>query len=99
MFTSTVHSEIICILSLVNDPVYTAPYPNGHDIDFNSFKTRVDFQLQMILQNLMKTSHRKGGRRKYDRKQTELDVVTTRIRYNVNGVYVVSKFSNKVITF
>ena len=58
----------------------------GHDINFNSFNTPVNFQLQIILQNLIKTSHREGGRSKYDRKQTELDVVTTRIRYHVNGV-------------
>ena len=61
------------------DPVYTLPDPYDHDINFNSFKTRVDFQLKMILQNLIKTSHRKGGWSKYDRKHPELDVVTSRI--------------------
>ena len=70
------------------DPVYTLPDPYGHDINFNSFKTRVDFQLKMILQNLIKTSHRKGGWSKYDRKHPELDVLTTRIRYHVNGVII-----------
>ena len=38
----------------------------------------------ITLQNLKTTSHRKSGESKYDRKLTELDVVTTRIRYRVN---------------
>ena len=36
----------------------------------------------IILQNLIKAYHRKSG--KYDRKLTELDVETTRIRSRVN---------------
>ena len=40
----------------------------------------------MILQNLFKAYHRKSGKSKYDRKLTELDVETTRIRSRVNGV-------------
>ena len=42
----------------------------------------------MILQNLTTTERRKSGESKYDRKLTELDAVTTRIRYRVNGVYI-----------
>ena len=34
----------------------------------------------IILQNLIKAYHRKSGKSKYDRKLTELDVETTRIR-------------------
>ena len=44
----------------------------------------------MILQNLIEVYHRKSGKSKYDRKLTELDVETTRIRSRVNGVLVES---------
>ena len=44
----------------------------------------------IILQSLIKAYHRKSGKskydRKYDRKLTELDVETARIRSRVNGV-------------
>ena len=40
----------------------------------------------IILQNLIKAYLRKSGKSKYDRKLTELDVETTRIRSRVNGV-------------
>ena len=40
----------------------------------------------IILQNLTTTDQRKGGESKYGRKMSELDVVTTRIRYRVNGI-------------
>ena len=40
----------------------------------------------IILQNLIEAYHRKSGKSKYDRKPTELDVETTRIRSRVNGV-------------
>ena len=40
----------------------------------------------IILQNLTTTNHRKSGESKYDHKLTELNVVTTRIWYRVNGV-------------
>ena len=40
----------------------------------------------IILQNLIKACHRKSGKSKYDRKLTELDVETARIRSRVNGV-------------
>ena len=38
----------------------------------------------MILQNSIKNDHRKNGASKYDRKMTEFDVLTKRIRYRVN---------------
>ena len=40
----------------------------------------------IILQNLIKTYHRKSGKSKCDRKVTELNVEITRIRSRVNGV-------------
>ena len=43
-----------------------------------------------ILLNLITTSHRKSGESKYDRKPSELDVVTRRIRHRV-GVEVSKK--------
>ena len=55
----------------------------------DSFKTSAAFKFIIILQNLIATHHRKSGERKYDRKLTELDVVTMRIRYRVNAVLVV----------
>ena len=42
----------------------------------------------IILQNLIKTCHRKSGKSKCDRKVTELNVEITRIRSRVNGVLV-----------
>ena len=53
----------------------------------------------MILQNLIKAYHRKSGKSKYDRKLTELDVETTRIRSRVNGVFVCKykQYTNKII--
>ena len=47
----------------------------------------------IILQNLMKAYHRKSSKSKYDRKLTELDVETTRIRSRVNGVDVLFTFT------
>ena len=41
-----------------------------------------------MLQNLIKTYHRKSGKSKCDRKVTELNVEITRIRSRVNGVLV-----------
>ena len=40
----------------------------------------------IILQNLIKTYHRKSGKSKCDRKVTELNVEITPIRSRVNGV-------------
>ena len=64
--------------------------PYGHDINnyLKSLKTSVSLKFVIILQNLIKTNHRKSGKSKYDRKLTKLDVVTTRIRYRVNGISV-----------
>ena len=44
------------------------------------------FIVEIILQNLIKAYHRKSGKSKYDRKLTELDVETIRIRSRVNGI-------------
>ena len=71
---------------LESDPVYTVPDPHGQDIKLNSFKTSVALKSMIILQNLITTNHRKSGKSKDDLKLTELDVVTVRIRYRVNGV-------------
>ena len=68
------------------DPVYTVPDLYGHDIKLNGFKTSVAFKFMLMLQKLIKTNHRKRGRNECDSKLTELDVVTMRIRYRVNGV-------------
>ena len=48
----------------------------------------------VILQNLIKAYHRKSGKSKYDRKLTELDVGTTRIRSRVNGILVDKLYSH-----
>ena len=71
-----------------SDYVHTGPDPCGHDINLNNFKTSVALKFVIILLNLLKTNHRKSGESNYDRKLTELDVVTTRIQYRVNGVSV-----------
>ena len=62
--------------------VYTVPDLYGHDINnkLNSFKTSVALKFMIILQNLMTTNHRKISKSKYQRKLTELDVVTKGIR-------------------
>ena len=52
----------------------------------DSFKTSVALKSMIILQNFITTNHRKSGKSKDDLKLTELDVVTMRIRYRVNGV-------------
>ena len=44
-----------------------------------------------ILLNLIKSNHRKCGESKYDRKPSELDVMTRRIRHRVKGVKVSKK--------
>ena len=62
------------------------PDLHGHDIKLNSSTTGVALTLTTVLQNLTTGSHRKSGESKYDRKLPELDVVTKRIRYRVNGV-------------
>ena len=82
-------SSIVNFISLRErdlDPVYTVPDPQGHDIKLNTFKTSVALKFMIVLQNLTTTNQRKRGERKYDHKLTELNAVTTRIRYRVNGV-------------
>ena len=68
------------------DPVHTGPDPYGHHINLTSFKTSMTLKFVIILQNLIKTYHRKSGKSKCDRKVTELNVEITRIRSRVNGV-------------
>ena len=68
------------------DPVHTVPDPHGHDIKLNSFKTSVALRFMIVLQSLITTNHRGSVKSKYDRKLTELNVVTKRIRYCVNRV-------------
>ena len=69
-----------------SDPVHTGPDPYGHHINVKSLKTSMTLKFVIILQNLIKACRRKSGKSKYDRKLTELDVKTTRIRFRVNGV-------------
>ena len=59
--------------------------PLGHDIKFNSFKTNVAIKSMVILRNLITTNHRRSGRSKNNLKFTEIIIVTTWIRYRVNG--------------
>ena len=62
------------------DPVYTVPDPQDHNINFEyTFEKSVALKFMIILQNLTTTNNRGSGESKYDRKVTELDVVTTRI--------------------
>ena len=70
------------------DPVHTGPDPYGHHIYINlkSLRTSMTLKFVIILQNLIKAYHKKSGKSKYDRKLTELDVGTSRIRSRVNGV-------------
>ena len=72
----------------LSDSVYTVPDSHGHDIKLNSFKTSVALRFMIVLQNLITTNHRRSVKSKYDRKLTELNVVTKRIRYRVNRVSV-----------
>ena len=71
---------------IVWDPVHTGPDPYGTHINLQSLKTSMTLKFVIILQNLINAYHRKSGKSKYDRKLTELDVETTRIRSRVNGV-------------
>ena len=73
------------------DPVHTGPEPYGHYINLTSFKTSMTLKFVIILQNLIKTYHRKSGKSKCDRKVTELNVEITRIRSRVNGVLILSE--------
>ena len=69
-----------------SDPVHTGPDPYGHHINLTSFKTSMTLKFVIILQNLIKTYHRKSGKSNCDRKVTKLNVEITRIRSRVNGV-------------
>ena len=60
--------------------------PQGHDIKLIGSTTSLALTFTIVLQNLTTNSHRTSGESKYDRKLPELDVVTKRIRYGVNGV-------------
>ena len=73
-------------LAKSSDPVHTGLDPYGHHINLTSFKTSMTLKFVIILQNLIKTYHRKSGKSKCDRKVTELNVEITRIRSRVNGV-------------
>ena len=77
------------------DPVPTGPDPYGHHINLKSLRTSMTLKFVIILQNLSKAYHRKSGKSKHDRKLTELDVETTRIRSRVNGVLVHSSRQKK----
>ena len=59
------------------DPVHTGPDPYGHHINLTSFKTSMTLKFVIILQDLIKTYHRKSGKSKCDRKVTELNVEIT----------------------
>ena len=50
---------------------------DDHDIKSNSCKTSVALTFRIILQNLITTNRGKNDEKKYDRKLTKLDVVTT----------------------
>ena len=79
--------SIISLLSEKDpDLAYTGPDLYGHHINLKSLKTSMTLKFVIILQNLIKAYHRKSGKSKYDRKLTEIDVLTTRIRSRVNGV-------------
>ena len=59
--------------SVMLDPVYTVPDPQGHDIKLNIFKASVALKFMIILQNLTTTNQRNNGKTKYNRKSTKLD--------------------------
>ena len=65
---------------IITDPVHTVLDPYRHDMKFDSFKTNVALKFMISLDNLETTNHRKSGKGKNDRKLTEHDVVTARIR-------------------
>ena len=60
-------------------------------------KTSMTLKFVIILQNIIKAYHRKSGKSKYDRKLSELDVESTRIRSCVNGVLVLIGFKRNFI--
>ena len=44
----------------------------------------------IVLQNLITTNHRRSAKSKYDRKQTELNVVTKGIQQRVNSILIMN---------
>ena len=78
------NSKITCYSK--SDPVHTGPDPYGHHIKLTSFKTSMTLKFVIILQNFIKTYHRKSGKSRCDRKVTELNVEITRTRFRGNGV-------------
>ena len=81
------------------DLVHTGPDPHGHHINLKSLKTSMTLKFVIIVQNLIKAYHRKSGKSRYDRKVTELDVETTRIRSRANGVLFVHVVKAKCFIF
>ena len=69
----------------------------GHHINLKTIKTSMTLKFVIILQNLIKAYLRKGDKSKYDRKLTELDVETTRIRSRV-FIYISGFKSTNLIT-
>ena len=61
--------------------IYTVLGPLGHDIKFDSLKTSITFRRATNIE----TNDRKSGERKYDCQLPDLDVLTLRVRYCVNG--------------
>ena len=53
----------------------------GHDMELTYFKTSVTLKLMIRLENLTTTNDRKSGKSKYDRKLTELDVLSKAASY------------------
>ena len=74
------------LFQILLDPVHMVLDPYGHHIKLTSFKTSTALKFVIILQNFIKTYHRKSGKSRCDRKVTELNVEITRIRSRVNGV-------------
>ena len=87
LLSSSSCTDMLWTTSLLkSDPVYTVSDPQGHDTKVNTFRTSLALKFILILHNLTTANHRKSGESKYDRELAKLDVVTTRIRYRVNGV-------------
>ena len=87
MFYSFPFYLVTCFQFFILRPrLHAVPDPHSHDIELNGFTTSVALKSMIILKNLITTNHRTSGKSKDDLKLTELDVVTMRIRYRVNGV-------------
>ena len=87
LLSSSSCTDMLWTTSLLkSDPVYTVSDPQGHDTKVNTFRTSLALKFILIFHHLTTANHRKSGESKYDRELAKLDVVTTRIRYRVNGV-------------